>query len=335
MRRAGHVWLSIAVAGLWALTGCAPVVLQPASAVPSAPQWYDTEFVVRDGSALPYTSWLPPEDAPPHAVIVAVHGFNDYRRAFELPGSYLAAQGAAVFAYDQRGFGAAPGRGLWPGKDLLVTDLVDVVSLVAARYPRVPVFMLGDSMGAGVVMLAAQRPELAGRVRGIVLNAPAVWGEQTFNPFYRAGLWVLAHTVPSWEVTSRGLKIRVSDNIDLLRSLSRDPLMLRGARTDVLYGLVRLMDDAIGTAAAVPVPTLILYGLRDEVIPKDAVCRLLERAPAGTLHRFYPSGYHLLLRDLGAAEVWADLRQWLEGNVTQSTDAEAPCRSSTALGRHG
>lgn len=306
------------------------MVIQPSSAVPGAPQWYDTEFVVRDGSALPYTAWLPPAGAPPEAVVVAVHGFNDYRRAFELPGPYLATRGAAVFAYDQRGFGAAPGRGLWPGKDLLETDLIDVVSLVAARYPGIPVFLLGDSMGAGVVMLAARRPELAGRVRGLILNAPAVWGNETFNPLYRAGLWVLAHTVPSWEVTSRGLKIRVSDNIDLLRSLSRDPLMLRGARTDVLYGLVHLMDEAIGAAAAVPVPTLILYGLRDEVIPKDAVCQLLERAPAGTLHRFYANGYHLLLRDLGAAVVWADMHQWLAGNVTQSTDAQAPCRSSAA-----
>ena len=55
----------------------------------------------------------------PRAVILAVHGFNDYSHAFADFGAYAASQGIAVHAYDQSGFGANPSRALardhWPG----------------------------------------------------------------------------------------------------------------------------------------------------------------------------------------------------------------------------
>jgi len=49
------------------------------------------------------------------AVILALHGFNDYANAFDGPGEIWAKEGIVTYAYDQRGFGAAPERGLWPG----------------------------------------------------------------------------------------------------------------------------------------------------------------------------------------------------------------------------
>ena len=56
---------------------------------------------------LPRRVWLP-DDTPPRAVILAVHGFNDYSNAFETFGTFAAGHGIAVHAYDQRGFGANP-----------------------------------------------------------------------------------------------------------------------------------------------------------------------------------------------------------------------------------
>jgi len=49
-------------------------------------------------------SWLP--DGTPGAIVLALHGFNDYSNAFATTGQAFAASGIAVFAYDQRGFGA-------------------------------------------------------------------------------------------------------------------------------------------------------------------------------------------------------------------------------------
>ena len=73
----------------------------------------DAGFIADDGATLPLKSWLP--DGKPKAVILALHGFNDYSNAFKDSGEEWAKHGIATFAYDQRGFGAAPWHGLWAG----------------------------------------------------------------------------------------------------------------------------------------------------------------------------------------------------------------------------
>ena len=60
-----------------------------------------------------------PAEAP-RAVILALHGFNDYSKAFEGPAQYFAKAGIITYAYDQRSFGDTPNRGIWPGTDALV-----------------------------------------------------------------------------------------------------------------------------------------------------------------------------------------------------------------------
>ena len=45
----------------------------------------------------------------PWAVVLALHGMNDSRDAWEYPAPDFAAHGVAVFAPDQRGFGETVG----------------------------------------------------------------------------------------------------------------------------------------------------------------------------------------------------------------------------------
>ena len=71
---------------------------------------------------LPLRKWLP--DGAVKAVILALHGFNDYSDAFEGPGEVWANRGIATYAFDQRGFGAAPGHGLWAGAEQLAGDAI-------------------------------------------------------------------------------------------------------------------------------------------------------------------------------------------------------------------
>src|SRR5258706_1908280 len=132
------------------VAGCAaPEPPQPPGAVPAAVPalTLDTVFTA-DGTALPLRSFLPA--GPPRAVVIAVHGFNDYSNAFFEPALYLKRQGIALLAYDQRGFGDAPRRGHWAGEPRLVDDLRQIVGLVRRQYPGVPVFVMGESMGAAV-----------------------------------------------------------------------------------------------------------------------------------------------------------------------------------------
>src|SRR6185295_4936923 len=139
------------------LAACAPTVA-PSGPQTVPPRLTDQAFVTGDGAALPMRSWLP--EGKPVAVVLALHGFNDYSKAFDkVPGApgvgpYLASQGVAVIAYDQRGFGNTANRGLWPGRDALVGDFAAMARAVKSAYPDVPLYAMGESMGGAVVIAA-------------------------------------------------------------------------------------------------------------------------------------------------------------------------------------
>ncbi len=290
------------------LSACAPVVQQIGP--PIGPAELTVEAIVtRDGTSLPLQSWLPEAGGEASAIIVALHGFNDYSNAFAEPAEAWAKQGIATYAYDQRGFGGTDSRGIWPGGATLAEDLREVSRLLRRRYPETPLYVLGESMGGAVALLALAGGALS--IDGLILAAPAVQRWETINPLSRGFLWLTAHTVPWWSTSGRGLTIMASDNIEMLREIARDPLVIHQTRLDSLYGLVRLMDEALPSAASVQAPTLVLYGEKDELVSTEAVATLIETLAAPGRVAIYPSGYHMLLRDLQAESVIGDIASWI------------------------
>ena len=274
----------------------------------------DGAFTMPDGVMLPYRAWLP--EGAPHTVILALHGFNDSRDAWEIPAPTFTAAGLAIYAPDQRGFGAAPNRGIWPGAQSLVEDAATMASLVQQLHPATKLILMGESMGGAVLMSLAATGN-APHVAGYVLIAPAVWGRARMNVFLRGGLWLAANIVPGMGVTSGGLvRVRASDNRDALIRLARDPLTLRTTRFDTLSGLVDLMDLALASGQHFEAPGLFLYGGKDELVPKEATAATWRSLPLGWAERggrtsFYPNGYHLLFRDLERAEPIDDAIVWI------------------------
>ncbi|MBL6077904.1 lysophospholipase [Belnapia sp. T18] len=297
--------------GLLGAAGCTPVVM-PAGLAERNPAMADKAFVTADGARLPYVSWLP--EGRPRAILLALHGFGDYSfNFFEIPAPLFTGLGIGVFAYDQRGFGAGPHRGYWPGTTTLTADAAAVARLLAARYPGVPVFLAGESMGAAVAlvtMAAADPPPVA----GLVLLAPGVRGRASMGEFARRTLEIAAHAIPAVGFSGSAPGFSPTNNEEAMRRWGRDPLTLRTFRVDLVYGLVDLMDRALEAAPRLRTPALLLYGGEDRIVSESPVRRLLaafgQEAPVRL--GFYPKGHHLLLRDNDRAVVAHDIAAWME-----------------------
>lgn len=264
-----------------------------------------------DGYQVPWRRWAPEESA--RAVVLALHGFNDYRNAFTGVGSYLAEHGIVTYAYDQRGFGDTRHRGFWPSTESLVGDARRFGALLRQRYPGIPLVVLGASMGGAVAILASQPPT---PFDAVILSAPAVWSRDNMRLAMRTALWLTVHTLPGSTWSGEGLGILASSNLEMLRALGEDPLVIKRSRADTLWGLTNLMDRAQHQTVAPQVPTLVLYGVNDQVIPSRPTCRFIAaaaRAPnTEVTFAIYPAGYHMLLRDLDAAVVKRDILAWLD-----------------------
>src|SRR5258708_39698979 len=84
---------------------------------------------------------------------------------------------------------------MWAGTETRVSELETVTALLKQRYPTLPLYVLGESMGGAVVIVAGAEHRLPG-VGGAILVAPAVRGRETFSAVERGTLWFFAHTLP-------------------------------------------------------------------------------------------------------------------------------------------
>ncbi|MBM3589672.1 MAG: alpha/beta hydrolase, partial [Alphaproteobacteria bacterium] len=180
-----------------ALAGCAEA-RAPMGPVVTRPAVLDDALVMADGLRLPLHVWRP--DGPPRAVMLALHGMNEYGRSFaEDAAPWFAAAGVALYAYDQRGFGGTAPRGVWPGHETLAQDAITAAGLMRARYPGLPLFMLGESMGGAVLVLAGSKAPMAD---GLVLSAPALRGRASLGWQARWTLDVMVALTPGLAVSS-------------------------------------------------------------------------------------------------------------------------------------
>lgn len=329
--RRGTLAILVLVLGL-AVAACAPTIVEtgPADRRP----WLvdDTAALMTDGMRLPLRVWRPA--GAPVAAVVALHGFGDYSNAFAEFGPTLADAGIAVLAADQRGFGRAGRWGRWYGTATMVDDARTLVTLAREAFPGRPVYLMGESMG-GAVALLAMAGDHAGSgpvADGAILSAPAVWGREWMPLHQRWGLELAGHTVPWLPLNPRGLPFKPSDNVDMLRRLARDPLFVKNPRVDAVYGLVDLMDAAQDATAGVRGPLLVLYGGRDDLVPKRPTCAALAKLNArpteagGARIVLYPNGHHMLFRDLDGGRVVADIAAWARdpAGPLPSGDERAP-----------
>ncbi|MBW1791809.1 MAG: lysophospholipase [Deltaproteobacteria bacterium] len=261
---------------------------------------------------MPLKVWLPPHEI--HCVIIAVHGFNDYSNFIKDSVSFFNNQKLAIYSYDQRGFGETRTKGRWSGWQTLSNDLTTFIKLVKDIHPHIPIYILGDSMGGAVTIVTMAKKDPP-KVNGVILIAPAVWARSEMPFYQRWLLWIAAHTIPWKKVTSESLEITASDNIEMLKELGEDPLVIKETRIDVLYGLSNLMDEAYRSAELFKTKSLILYGEKDEIIPQKPVFEFYKRLPSRLQGQqqmiLYENGYHMLLRDLQSEIVMKDIVDWI------------------------
>jgi alpha-beta hydrolase superfamily lysophospholipase len=311
MRRRSFAHLGITALYCCALAACVTPRIQTPLGAALEPRLEEAVVVMEDGARLPLRSWV--SAGPPRAVIVAVHGLNLHSGAFDALGAFLAADGFLVYAFDQRGFGHAPQYGIWAGGDRMADDVWQVARLVRERHPGIPLYGFGESMGGAVFLRALQRHPPRW-VDAVVLSAPAVWGRDEMRMYQRMPLNALAHSWRSLKLSGSVTGRKPSDDPATLQALHEDPLVIHRTRVDVLFGLADLMDAVTLEPMMPSVPTLVLYGAHDEIVPAEPMCSWLETLGSSPEWQvaLYPSGWHLLTRHLDAARVLADLAAWFE-----------------------
>jgi alpha-beta hydrolase superfamily lysophospholipase len=305
--------IELRLVAVFALTvaGCVSFPEAPAPLAP--PALASNAIQTIDGRLLGLKRW-PAED--PKAVVLAVHGMNDYSNAFAGAGEWWAENaGLTTYAIDQRGFGASPDFGRWVGAETMKTDLRASVDAVRNAHPDLPLYVLGHSMGAATVIAAEEDASLG--ADGLILAAPGVWGGDALPLSHRIAANLAAAVAPGKTLTGERAGRQATDNIAILREMSADPLVIKETRLDAVLGVVRLMGEAFDASDGACANALVLIGQKDEIIPRKAMEETASRLCGDVDMRRYPDGWHLLLRDLQRERVWRDIAAWVKHRETR------------------
>lgn len=219
----------------------------------------------------------PANPANAAAMLLIVHGLAEHRGRYKKIIERFNAQGIAVCSFDHRGHGESAAqmmakRGDVESFDALIADTVSIIDGLKMKYPQLPLFVWGHSMGAAIATLAiAERPTI---VRGAITSSPPYAAFDSFSMLDVFGLTWMARLFPAH---ARPLPVnpdRLSRDAAVGRAYTDDPLVPKAVTLRLLVGLYNATQRGLRAANKLRTPWLVLHGGSDRVAPPIGAQRL-------------------------------------------------------------
>jgi alpha-beta hydrolase superfamily lysophospholipase len=282
----------------------------------------DFSFSSEDGLEIAYYRWRAPGKAA--AIVQIAHGMGEHSLRYAHVAEFLNQAGFHVYANDHRGHGRSAkgreslgdfGNGGWNG---LVADMVTLTNLARTREGRLPVILLGHSMGS----FAAQQYILdhSALIAGLVLSGSAAVDKLAIDPSQDADLTAFnrafepARTQHDW----------LSRDPAAVDAYEADPLCGFGinktAMQTMAAGASRLVDPAALAQIRKDLPIYIFAGDKDPINHglewlKPVAERYRAAGIANVSEKYYPEGRHEMLNETNRDEVLRNLASWLQKTI--------------------
>lgn len=295
---------------------------------------------------------LCPEDVPLRGVVQVVHGMCEYFSRYTPFAKYLCSLGLVVCGHDHVGHGASVTRqddlGFFSPRDgwrVLVRDTYTVTQLMRERYPDLPYFLLGHSMGSLVARLYLSR--YGENLTGAILS-----GTAASNPMAKTGIRMADSVARAKGMTYRsaflshlafrGYNRRIKSRHSAFDWLSRDAQVVELYESDekcnFVFTAVGFRDlfrllvqaNAIKCYRHTPhnLPILLIAGDCDPVGAYGEGVRQVANLYRSQGQKnvdviFYKGARHEILNEINRLDVYGDISHWLEDLLAQAAEARA------------
>jgi alpha-beta hydrolase superfamily lysophospholipase len=249
--------------------------------------------------------WTP--QGQPKATVVLVHGLGEHSGRYERTGSLLSDAGFRVRSFDLAGAGASGGA-RWDIDDWSrYHDQIQThVEWARSQVPRV--VLMGHSMGGNLALGYAlddrPRPDL------LVLSAPALGGGAAWQ---RAVAPVFARLMPRVLIPNQLRGEQLSRDPQVAEAYFADPLVYTKSTPRLGAALFRAMDEAKANLHRLDIPTLVLHGGEDTIVPPEST-EILAELP-GVERRVYEGLRHEILNEPEGPEIVAEIADWIDARL--------------------
>jgi alpha-beta hydrolase superfamily lysophospholipase len=261
-----------------------------------------------------YEHWWRPE-RDPKAGIVLVHGLAEHSGRYYPFIRTLLDHGYAVDTFDLRGHGQSKGIPVFVRAfDEYLSDLDVFLDRVRARLPGKPVFLVGCSMGGGIVSLYSilHSPQ----VRGVILIGPTVRINQSLSPLLQKLSGVVGRFFPHLKMLKINHRL-VSRDQAVQEAYDRDPLVYRsGLKARLGAELIRSTERIQAQVQDFSFPVLLLQGGGDKLVDPEAIQWFYDSiSSVDRTLKVYEGLYHEVLNEPEKDLVEQDVLSWLDSHV--------------------
>ncbi len=262
-----------------------------------------------DGLEMYGRQWDP--GFPPKAAIALVHGHGEHTRRYDHVAAALADKGYALLGFDLRGHGKSGGpRGHTPSYAALMDDITAFTAQVESRYPGLPRFLYGHSLGGNLVLNYGLR--CSSTFRGVIATAP--WLELSFQPpasQVRLGR-LMNRIAPAFAQNSNLDTKGLSHDQAVVTAYEQDPLVHEKVSARLFVSMYETGLWALEHAAEFPLPLLLMHGAADPITSPKASQEFARRAGEKVTLKIWDNMYHEIHNEPARAEVFQFMLAWLD-----------------------
>ncbi|MFW6124245.1 MAG: alpha/beta hydrolase [Acidobacteriota bacterium] len=270
-------------------------------------------FKTFDGTKLFEVSYSPEKDIK--GVIVIIHGLTEHSGFYSKVSRNFSENQYAVNLFDLRGHGKSDGAMAFVDSfDDYLNDLSVFLDIVKNRYPKTPIFLLGQGMGG--VLTALYVIENRTEIRGLIMSAPAFDITKFMPPCLQTVAWVIGKLAPRCHFIRINPSALTKDST-VTQDYEKDPLIYHGkvcART--CLEIIRASKNVIKRSDELKIPVLIIHGEEDQLCKFEGSREFHEKVGhTDNTFKLYKGLSHSLLLETEGKKVIQDIIQWADSHV--------------------
>ncbi|RME96672.1 MAG: alpha/beta hydrolase, partial [Bacteroidetes bacterium] len=244
------------------------------------------------------------------AAVGIIHGLGEHVHRYEHVAKYFNDRQIAVTGYDRRGHGRSDGqRGHTKSYGLLLDEIGQLLTETESRYPGLPLFLYGHSMGGNLLLnyLIKRNPN----IQGAIVSAPHI--QLSFKPSaVMVALGKLMRNLVPGFSQANGLAVdQLSRDPQVVAAYHADPLVHNKLSASLGMAMLESGEWLHTYRGTLKVPLLLMHGGADGITSPEATQAFAKRVRGEITCKIWDGLYHEIHNEPEQEQVLQFAYDWM------------------------